>query len=161
MSGQSAGAGLYKSPPSLAPFYSFGQGLGKHGTRGGFGRKGGFRPVYSPLALARSIRRRRRYFSLQQRGANGSRECAPEIGHATKQSMLPRGEMDCFASLAMTGPITEPACLIFSYAAAKSASGIGSHSAACLTEPCASGCASRSGSADRPQRANVFESRSR
>src|SRR6185295_19363256 len=61
MSGQSAGAGLYKSPPSLAPFYSFGQGLGKHGTRGGFGRKGGFGPV-----------------GQQQRGANGSRECAPD-----------------------------------------------------------------------------------
>jgi len=103
MSEQSAAAGLYKSPPSLAPFYSFGQGLGKRGTRGGFGRKGGFRPVYSPLALARSIRRRRRYFSLQQRGANGSRECAPDDRLRDEAIHLPlRGEMDCFASLAKT-----------------------------------------------------------
>ena len=57
-----------------APFYSFGQGLGKHGTRGGFGRKGGFGPVlpqmlirtYSPPTLARSTRRRRRCLGLQQ-----------------------------------------------------------------------------------------------
>jgi hypothetical protein len=40
------------------------------------------------------------------RGANGSRECAPMTGSATKQSILfLRGEMDCFAALAMTGSV--------------------------------------------------------